>query len=106
LFPGIPLSTPGVYGALKPPDRPPAGDPTIGGPAIGENHLTPAALTVSEPFREAYAALRREFAGGGCFFMSGSGSTLVWLTLDKELNPAQQAILRRFDCRSRLFGFH
>lgn len=71
LLPGIHMPTAAVFRAMKPDDFGKALVP-------GCNDLTAAACRVSQPFARFYERAA-SLAGSGRFWMSGSGSTCVWV---------------------------
>ena len=97
-FPNCPLSTAEVYRAHQgPPSLPGSGK-------LGENDLLQSALTVSGEFRKIYEKLAALFRGE-LFFMTGSGSTLVWLTHEKALDERRKKTLERLAVGTLFFRF-
>ena len=91
LIPHIHISTAAVFGALGPID------PSNRGPvAIGENDLLEPALAVSVEFRAVWRLLNIMLADMGELFMTGSGSTLVWLYDVEELPIWTIALFEKF----------
>lgn len=86
LAPPFSISTGKVYGACRVPER------VTQVPELGENHLLEAALAVSPAFSQLWGLLTPVFQEG-FFFMTGSGSTMVWLTEQSEMTPEQAQIL-------------
>ena len=86
LCPPFGLATAAVYGAYR--------HEKAGEARVGHNDLLPAALTVSQPFRRLYQTLAATLSTRGCFFMTGSGSTCVWLTEETAPDHALTALFR------------
>lgn len=86
LAPSFSISTAGVYSICRVPEgqRP--------APRLGENDLLEAALAVSPEMKRLWETVKPVFTDG-VFFMTGSGSTLVWLTHGSGLNAEQAKIL-------------
>lgn len=80
LLPDIHLSTVEVFKAYAKGAKPKEDH----GPILGENHLLPAALEVSPSFARMWEQLSTLFEKQN-FFMTGSGSTCVWLTEQAEI---------------------
>lgn len=81
LIPDFQMATPAVFAALRAPDYVPASSDCKERelPHLGENDLFAAACRVNPKIETIASQLSSEL-DGGTFFMSGSGSTLVYLT--------------------------
>ena len=82
-LPPMGLSTAAIFGVCHPgPDHP---------AEVGRNDLLPAALEVSASFAKIWNILEKNFEAP--FFMTGSGSTLVWLTTNRQIAPKKCKLL-------------
>lgn len=90
LFPPCALSTAAVYARCA--EAKPWVDRPRGAVTWGENDLLAPALACSTTLRRVYTELAPIFADE-LFFMTGSGSTFVWLTAKPE--PVEEALAAR-----------
>ncbi len=79
LTPPVRLETAAVYRRVKPSLA------ATGSRRVGHNDLLPAALSVSPAFARVWR-LAATLLTSGALFMSGSGSVIVWLAGDGELD--------------------
>lgn len=100
LLPGLFISTTATFKAYAGCSGPSANQV----PFLGENHLLEAAQAVSPSFARVWAVLKQHFVGE-LFFMSGSGSTCVWLTQETEMPVSCKALLDELGVAFLAFRF-
>ena len=98
LVPPIGLSTAAVFRAFA------RSEPKAPEPRVGRNDLLEAALLVSKPFATIWHHLS-DALSNELFFMTGSGSTLIWLSERETLPNALSSLLYELDVSASPFHF-